>query len=399
MERLSSLAFALCVSVGMTQTSFAGPAPDCADANGDVNGDKVIDISDAMHYIAYQFQGGDGPVLFCDPAGGGTRCASQNGDVNGDKRIDIADAIYSLTYLFHDTAAPVPKCEPNVACVTYEEVQPVFAAKCSPCHMGESASSCLRSGSGPCFASFYEDTQGPSSRCAGKTMFECMLIRILNGTMPRRKGCSGNPASDTGNDSCLTDSELDMVEAWVTAGAPESGMDTDGDGICDADDGCTDSDGDGVGNGNEADTDCVTDLVDSDDGDPNVCADDNDDGVDDCTLGSYSSVVAGGTWSDVQPILMTKCSPCHVGETASSCLRSGSGPCFASFYEDTQLMAGFRCPGRPVYECMIIRIKNGSMPQRRGCSGSPASDAGNDSCLDQSEIETVEAWALNNAPE
>ena len=399
MERLFNFAFVLCVSVGMTQTSFAGTPPDCADTNGDVNGDKVVDISDAMYYIAYEFQGGDGPVLFCNPAGGGAGCSSQNGDVNGDKRTDIADAIYTLTFLFHDTDAPVSICAPNIACVTYENVQPVLQAKCSPCHVGETERTCSGRGTGPCFASFYSDTQGSSSRCPGKTMFECMLIRILNGTMPRRGGCSGNPEQDGDNDSCLTEAELDMIEGWVTAGAPESGMDSDGDGICDADDGCTDSDGDGVGNGNEADTDCVTDLVDSDDADPNVCADDNEDGVDDCTLGSYSSVVAGGDWLGVEPILMAKCSPCHVGEAASTCLRSATGPCLASFYEDTQLMAGRRCPDRPVYECMAIRIKNGSMPRGGNCSGNPATDAGNDACLDQSEIDTIEAWAINNAPE
>ena len=382
-----------CVAIG--QIAIAGPSP-CANENGDTNGDKARDISDAVYLLAFLFQGGAGPVLLCDPAGAGGDCASQNGDANGDKALDLSDGVYSLAFLFHGGAPPASICAPNIACTTYTDIQPILQAKCSPCHIGMTPGSCFAGGT--CFASFYEDTQGDAGSCAGKTVYECMLIRILNGSMPRLAGCSGNPAADAANASCITSEELDLIESWVTAGAPESDCtDTDEDGICDVDDTCTDLDGDGVGNGNATDTDCATATVDSDDADPFVCADDNQDGIDDCTYGRYSTVEASGTYSDVQPILQAKCSPCHVGETAGSCFSGGT--CFASFYEDTQGPAGFACSGRTLYECIIIRIKNGTMPRGRGCSGNPTQDADNTSCLDANSIQAVEAWALNGGPE
>jgi hypothetical protein len=387
------------ICLGIGQLGLAGPPP-CASDNGDTNGDNSRDISDAVYTLTFLFQGGSGAVLFCNPAGDDANCATQNGDVNGDNALDISDSVFSLAFLFQGGEPPASICLPNVECLSYADVQPLLAAKCSPCHVGDAPGSCFSGGT--CFVSFYEDTQGASGVCAGKTIYECMLIRMLNGTMPRTApapSCSGNSANDEGNAACLDASDFDMIEAWVGAGAPETATDTDGDGICDSDDGCTDFDGDGVGNGNMADTDCATATVDSDDADPFVCADDNMDSIDDCTYGKFSIVEASGTYADVQPIFQAKCSPCHVGEVAGSCLQPGTGTCFASFYEDTQGPAGFACSGRTLYECIIIRIKDGTMPRGRGCSGNPTQDAGNDSCLDASEIEAVEAWALNGGPE
>jgi len=93
------------------------------------------------------------------------------------------------------------------------DVQPIFSAKCAPCHTTANSG-------GVNFATIYEDTQGDAFRCPGEKVYGCILIRIQNGQMPRFSGCTGDPALDIDNASCLTQEEQDRVSAWVDAGAP-----------------------------------------------------------------------------------------------------------------------------------------------------------------------------------
>jgi hypothetical protein len=100
--------------------------------------------------------------------------------------------------------------------VTYSlDAQPIFQAKCAPCH------TTLALG-GVNFAAHYSDTQKAANAgiaaCTGLTVGACTIVRIKNGSMPRGAGCTGNPTTDQGNASCLTQAQEDVIQAWVTDG-------------------------------------------------------------------------------------------------------------------------------------------------------------------------------------
>lgn len=101
----------------------------------------------------------------------------------------------------------------NEGCaVTYAgEIQPIFAAKCGPCHVA------LKNG-GANLAVSYADTQKPAYSCAGKTKGACSAVRIQNGTMPTGMVCSGNPGTDAGKSACLTAAEQATLQAWIAGG-------------------------------------------------------------------------------------------------------------------------------------------------------------------------------------
>ena len=61
---------------------------------GDVNGDKLIDVGDAIYLLNYLFKGGPPPAIWA------------TGDCNCDQIIDVGDAIYLLNYLFKNGGAP-----------------------------------------------------------------------------------------------------------------------------------------------------------------------------------------------------------------------------------------------------------------------------------------------------
>lgn len=86
---------------------------------------------------------------------------------------------------------------------------------------------------------------------------------------------------------------------------------------------------------------------------------------------------------NVQPILGTKCAPCHTG--------GGSGGAnLGNDYASTQLLS-YYCPGLTKGACTIMRIQNGSMPPG-ACTGNPALDAGNPQCLTAAEQSILQAW-------
>jgi hypothetical protein len=99
--------------------------------------------------------------------------------------------------------------------VTYAaDAQPIFEAKCSPCHTVDDAA-------GVDFASSYADTQvaGNPAYCpSGVTVGACTLVRIQNGSMPFGAGCTGDPAKDAGKDACLTAAEQATLASWISDG-------------------------------------------------------------------------------------------------------------------------------------------------------------------------------------
>ncbi len=95
-----------------------------------------------------------------------------------------------------------------------QDVQPMLQAKCDPCQTTEGAG-------GFNHATDYGATQEASEVCAGKKVYECMLTRVKNGSMPEDGDCTGDAAADADNARCLTAGEQDMLAEWVAAGAPE----------------------------------------------------------------------------------------------------------------------------------------------------------------------------------
>jgi hypothetical protein len=108
----------------------------------------------------------------------------------------------------------------RVDAVTYtDDTQPIFFAKCDPCHTG------LGLGDHDIGIN-YADALLPAdiySECsnAGLLIGQCALVLIQSGEMPLGAGCSGNPAQDAGNANCLTQAEQDTIQAWIDAGMPE----------------------------------------------------------------------------------------------------------------------------------------------------------------------------------
>lgn len=64
---------------------------------GDVNGNFVVDLGDAVYLLGYLFKNADPPL-----------CPSDRGDTNNDGKIDVGDAVYILNYLFK--GGPSPDC-------------------------------------------------------------------------------------------------------------------------------------------------------------------------------------------------------------------------------------------------------------------------------------------------
>jgi hypothetical protein len=124
----------------------------------------------------------------------------------------------------------------QASAVSYvDDAQPVFSAKCATCHTTLSLG-------GHSIGTSYADGQEASTICADLTKAACSIERIEDGTMPQGAGCNGPVADDADNaDVCVTESEFDLLEAWIAAGEPE----TDEVQVPEPTDACTD------------DTDCV----------------------------------------------------------------------------------------------------------------------------------------------
>lgn len=105
-------------------------------------------------------------------------------------------------------------------------------------------------------------------------------------------GCPQGAATDANdnNANACIDTDLDSCDDCVggTFNPANDGIDVDNDGLCDIGDNCIDADGDGVGtqlpNNALSNPPCLYAAgTDANDSDPNVCADSDGDGCDDCS--------------------------------------------------------------------------------------------------------------------
>ncbi len=88
-------------------------------------------------------------------------------------------------------------------------VQSILSNHCS-CHTGNSSYA-------PAWLDEHATVSGTASNsgaCSG-TVAACIPARIEDGSMPESGACP------PGNDGCISQSDFELVQAWVAAGAPE----------------------------------------------------------------------------------------------------------------------------------------------------------------------------------
>jgi hypothetical protein len=122
-------------------------------------------------------------------------------DAGADTAVSTADALGS------DAAGPV---------VTYQDVKPLFASKCVPCHLPGGIGATSHT-----LANSYETANKEADNCPGKKVGECTIILVKTGYMPFEKKCTGDPAKDMANSACLTAEEQGRLEAWIAGGLRE----------------------------------------------------------------------------------------------------------------------------------------------------------------------------------
>jgi hypothetical protein len=97
---------------------------------------------------------------------------------------------------------------------------------------------------------------------------------------------------------------------------------------------------------------------------------------------------AATVYADVKPIFMAKCGTCHSGTGSGSTAHK-----LAENADDAKKMSYTgACSGKPKGECALIRVKNGTMPFGKGCTGNPTTDASKPDCLTQAEQDKLQAW-------
>ncbi len=102
--------------------------------------------------------------------------------------------------------------------VTWDAVYPIFASSCTPCHGGNTPTG----GSGGHAiasadkATAYAASQLNADVCPGKTIGECALVRIQNGSMPASGDCQ-NPIGP----KCPDAAEQALIQQWIDDGMLE----------------------------------------------------------------------------------------------------------------------------------------------------------------------------------
>lgn len=125
-----------------------------------------------------------------------------------------------------DTTAPETVAEvtetvetETVALTTWDDVYAIFAANCSGCHTSDTPTG--GPSGGHSIASTDKDVAYLASqnnatlaKCTGKTIGECALIRIQDGSMPASGDCSDDPPGD----KCPTAEEQAIIAKWIADG-------------------------------------------------------------------------------------------------------------------------------------------------------------------------------------
>ncbi|MFK8031209.1 MAG: penicillin acylase family protein [Gammaproteobacteria bacterium] len=197
------------------------------DSDGDGIGDDVDNCLDVAN-APQRDTDGDGFGNRCDPDFDNTgivnfldlsyiasvfNTADPDGDLNGDGAVNFLDFAIFRDYFLSPPGPSAP--QPTLTTFT-ANVQPIFLAKCAPCHTGTTPGAFN-------FAGDYGSNLLPAEipECAGLNVGQCALARIQSGEMPFGQGCTGDPAQDVGIAACLTASELSTVQAWIADGLPE----------------------------------------------------------------------------------------------------------------------------------------------------------------------------------
>lgn len=112
--------------------------------------------------------------------------------------------------------------------VTYtKNVQPIFMAKCAPCHTGQGLGShnigttyadALKPIESVDSLGCWNDTD-PLMFTKPKKVGECAIILIMNGRMPNGAACDKTMPLDP--NACLTSDQKATIASWVAAGMPQ----------------------------------------------------------------------------------------------------------------------------------------------------------------------------------
>lgn len=101
--------------------------------------------------------------------------------------------------------------------VTWAEIHPIFVASCGGCHGSNSPSG---GSGGQSIGSADIDVaydaamlSADIAKCAGKTIAECALLRIEDGSMPPSGACRNPPSP-----SCPSTESQDLIQRWLDSG-------------------------------------------------------------------------------------------------------------------------------------------------------------------------------------
>ena len=126
-----------------------------------------------------------------------------------------------------DVSSDASDASGNSAPTYAKNVQPIFKAKCAPCHDGQGLGNHN-------IAATYDDVQKlmpdtafdapmecwkDTDRMMPRTIGECAVIAAKLGWMPYQAGCGG--ATPENPSACVTASELEILDKWVAAGMPK----------------------------------------------------------------------------------------------------------------------------------------------------------------------------------
>ncbi len=106
--------------------------------------------------------------------------------------------------------------------VVWDDVYPIFAASCSPCHNSQSPGGGPSGGhsigsSNKAIAYAASQKNANLTKCAGKVVGQCALIRIQDGSMP----ASGECRSDPHGAKCPDSAEQALIQQWIDDGMLE----------------------------------------------------------------------------------------------------------------------------------------------------------------------------------
>ena len=108
----------------------------------------------------------------------------------------------------------------GAAATTYATVQPIFMAKCTPCHATGGTQGL------PKFASMFSEANknvvtGALECGNGVKVGACTITRIKSGSMPSGKMCKPEAGQPPNPSMCLTAAEEATIQAWVSGGLKE----------------------------------------------------------------------------------------------------------------------------------------------------------------------------------